>query len=136
MEYHKKNINDLSYKVIGCCMEVHKVLGPGLLESVYQRCLEKEFELQNIYYESEKYVDIHYKGNIINSRLKVDFVIEEALVLEIKAVKEMQDIFIAQTITYMNLLEVPKSILVNFNCTNIFKEGQRTFVNDIYRSLR
>jgi GxxExxY protein len=135
MKLTKQYINELSFKIIGCCIEVHKNIGPGLLESVYHRCLEKEFLLQNLSYKSEMDVDIFYKGDIIDSRLKVDFVIEDLIVLEIKAVKEMQEIFTAQTLTYMNLLEVPKSILVNFNCTNIFKEGQKTFVNSIFKSL-
>ena len=131
----KTYLNKLTYAVIGCCIEVHKELGPGLLESVYQKCLKQEFFLNGIKYQSELYVGINYKGESLDADLRCDFLIEDLLVIEIKAMEGILPIHEAQLLTYMKLLEKPKGILVNFNCSNLFKEGQKTFVNEIFRGL-
>jgi len=80
-------------------------------------------------------VPIYYKDLIIKSELRCDLFIENTLVVELKAVETMKPVFEAQLLTYMQLLEAPKGILINFNCTNLFKEGQKTFVNDFFRFL-
>lgn len=131
----KKFVNDVSYKVIGSCIEVHKELGPGLLESIYQDCLAYEFRLQGLSVKAEFYVPIDYKGYETQAKLRCDFVVEDCIIVEIKSVRELQPIYEAQLLTYMKLLQKPKGVLINFNCTNIFSEGQKTFVNEYYRRL-
>lgn len=131
----KKYLNDLTYKIIGAAIEVHKVLGPGLLENVYHKCLKQEFILKELSYYSEFFVPVNYKGIDIDTELRCDLLIEDAIVLELKSVDALAPIHEAQILTYMKLLKKPKGILINFNCTNLFKEGQRTFVNEYFRTL-
>jgi GxxExxY protein len=131
----KTYLKDLVYKVNGAAIEVHKALGPGLLESVYHKCLKKELLLRNISFESEVWVPVNYKGISMDAELKCDFFIENILVLEIKAIDNLPPIHEAQILSYMRLLNVPLGLLLNFHSVNLFKEGQRTFVNEIYREL-
>jgi GxxExxY protein len=135
MDLTKKYINDLVYKVVGACIEVHKVLGPGLLESVYHKCLEKELTIRNIKFKSEYKIPFSYKGLELNIDLRCDFFIENCLVLELKSVETILPIHQAQLLTYMRLLESPKGVLVNFNVDNIFYEGQQCLVNELFRIL-
>lgn len=129
-------ITDLTYKINGACIEVHKILGPGLLESVYHKCLEEEFQLRNINFKSELKIPIIYKGKEINCHFFCDFLIEDLIVLEIKSVSSITDIHKAQIINYINLMKKPKGILVNFNVKNLYHDGQETFVNKYYETLR
>ena len=129
-------ITDLTYKINGACIEVHKILGPGLLESVYHKCLEEEFQLRNINFKSELKIPIIYKGKEINCDFFCDFLIEDLIVLEIKSVYQITDIHKAQIINYINLMKKPKGILVNFNVKNLYHDGQETFVNRYYETLR
>jgi GxxExxY protein len=129
-------INKLTYKILGAAIEVHKVLGPGLLESVYQRCLKKEFHLRKLRYESEFLVPVNYKGESLEADLRCDFLVENEIVVELKATDAIAPVYEAQLLTYMKLLRKPKGILINFNCSNLFNEGQRTYVNDYFRTLR
>ncbi|QIY90878.1 GxxExxY protein [Chryseobacterium gallinarum] len=131
----QKLINDLSYKIIGACIEVHKLAGPGLYEEVYHQCLEKEFNLLGLKYQSELEIPFFYKGNYIDCKVKCDFLIEELIVLELKSVAEIHQIHKAQTMNYMNLLKAPRSILVNFNVTNLYHEGTESFVSKIFKEL-
>lgn len=131
----KQHLDNLTYKVIGAAIEVHKFLGPGLLESVYQQCLAREFHLRGISYQRHLEVPIDYKGLEIESPLRCDFLVERTLLVELKAVEAMPPVYDAQLLTYMALLQKPKGILINFNVTNIFKEGQKTMVNELYRNL-
>lgn len=135
MNIIKEYLKDLVYKVNGAAIEVHKSLGPGLLESVYQKCLKQEFKYKEIGFESELYVPVHYKGINVEAELRCDFLIKKILVLEIKSVDGILPVHEAQLLTYMKLLEVPIGLMINFNVTNIFKEGQKTYVNDLYRLL-
>ncbi len=131
----KKFISALEYELTGACIEIHKSLGPGLLESVYHRCLEKELQLRNISYLSENIIDVEYKGMIVNTALRVDLWIENCLVVELKSVESIHPIHEAQILTYMKLLRAPKGLLINFNCVNIIHNGKKTFVNELYRDL-
>lgn len=128
-------LKELVYQVNGAAIEVHKQLGPGLLENVYHQCLKKELELRGINYSSEFQIPLNYKGFELESKLRCDLLVENTLVLELKSVSEMNSIFEAQLLTYMNLLRVPMGLLINFNVKNIFYEGQKTLVNEYYRSL-
>lgn len=131
----KKYLNDLTYEVIGAAIEVHKTIGPGLLEGVYHQCLMEELSQRDIHYQTELTVPVYYKGLELDADLRCDLYIENCLVVELKAVQEMSPVFEAQLLTYMNLLEAPKGILINFFCKNLFKEGQKTFVNEYFRNL-
>ncbi|HMU08074.1 MAG TPA: GxxExxY protein [Kaistella sp.] len=131
----QKYITDLTYKIIGCCIEVHRILGPGLLEKIYIKALQEEFKIQEINYESEFNIHVDYKGKDLDCDLRCDFLIEGCIVLEVKSVADFHDIHTAQILNYMNLLKTPKAILVNFNVTNIFKEGQKTFLSKYYQQL-
>jgi len=131
----KTQLKDLIYQVNGAAIEVHKRLGPGLLETVYHQCLIKELELRNINSISEYNISINYKGFELESKLRCDILVEDILVVELKAVAEMNPIYEAQLLTYMNLLQKPIGLLINFNVKNIYYEGQQTYVNEIYKTL-
>lgn len=135
MEITKKYINELTYKIVGACIEVHKIVGPGLYEEVYHQCLEREFNLLGIKYKSELEIPLIYKELSIDCKVKCDFLIENVIVLELKSVSEINPIHKAQTMNYMNLLRVPKSILVNFNVYNLYHEGTETFVSKDFEKL-
>jgi GxxExxY protein len=131
----KKYIDSLSYSIIGCAIEVHKALGPGLLESVYQKCLVRELLFKNFEVKSQLKVPINYKGLDVEADLRLDILVDDLIVVEIKAVDIMNPVYEAQVLSYMKLLNKPKGVLLNFCCTNIFKEGQRTYVNEHYAIL-
>ncbi len=131
----KSYLKDLVYQVNGAAIEVHKSLGPGLLEIVYHQCLIKELELRNINYKSELSIPINYKGFELNYKLKCDLFVEDVLIVELKSVVEINPIVEAQLLTYMNLLKAPIGLLINFNVKNIFYEGQKTYVNKLYDEL-
>jgi len=125
-------ITDLTYRINGACIEVHKILGSGLAEIVYHQALEKEFKLRNINYKSEFQIPVIYKDEYLNCDFKCDFLIEDLIVLEIKSVSSILEIHKAQVINYINLLKAPKGILVNFNVKNIYHFGQETFINKYF----
>jgi GxxExxY protein len=131
----KKTLKNLIYQVNGAAIEVHKVLGPGLLKSVYHQCMMKELELRKINFISEQVVPIIYKGFDLETKLRCDLFVENLLVVELKSVADVPSIYEAQILTYMNLLNVPSGLLINFNVKNIFYEGQQTFVNEFFRVL-
>lgn len=131
----KKQLDELTYEIVGSAIEVHKELGPGLLESIYHKCLKKELYLRGINFQSEFSVPLVYKNEVLETELRCDLLIENQIVVELKAVETMLTIFEAQLLTYMKLLEVSKGILINFNVKNIFHEGQKTFVNDYFKLL-
>lgn len=131
----KKLLNEITYQLIGAAIEVHKELGPGLLESVYEKCYKKELQLRGIRFQSQLYVPVSYKGIELDTELRVDLLAEEFLVVELKSVEAMIPVHEAQLLTYMRLLKKPKGIIINFNCTNIFKEGQKTMVNELFSIL-
>lgn len=127
---NKTFLDKLEYRVTGACIEVHKFLGPGLLESTYQKCLMRELMLQNINFVSEQFIPINYKGILLNTELRADLIVENCLVLELKSTSTILPIHEAQILSYMKLLKLPKGLLINFNCTNIVQNGKRTFVNE------
>ncbi|ANF49721.1 GxxExxY protein [Chryseobacterium glaciei] len=128
-------LTDLTYKINGACIEVHKILGAGLLESVYHKCLEEEFRLRNINFKSEFKIPVVYKGKEINCDFFCDFMVEDLIVVELKAVSILNEIHRAQLLNYINLMKKPKGILVNFNVKNLYNDGQETFVNKYYDML-
>jgi GxxExxY protein len=131
----EKKLNEISYNVIGAAIEVHKALGPGLLESIYHECLKHELSLRDISFVSEMDVQVVYKDLPLTTYLRCDLFVENCLVVELKSVNEIHPIFNAQLLTYMKLLKAPKGILINFNCLNIFEDGQKTFINEYFNLL-
>jgi len=112
-------IDDLAEKVIGCAIEVHRTLGPGLLESVYHECMLLELRRLNIPVQSERRVPFDYKGQRIKSRLKLDLVVDNMIIVELKAVERLHPIHSAQVITYLKLTGLPAGLLMNFNETTL-----------------
>ncbi|SFA42561.1 GxxExxY protein [Pedobacter suwonensis] len=135
MSLTRSYLKDLVYKVNGAAIEVHRALGPGLLESTYHKCMIHELELRNINFRSELTIPIDYKGLIIHSELRCDLLIADSLVVELKAVENIAPIHVAQLLTYMKLLKLPLGLMINFNCLHIFSKGQKTYVNEIYESI-
>ncbi|TXI70085.1 GxxExxY protein [Flavobacterium sp. UBA6195] len=131
----QKYLDELTFNVIGAAIEVHKNMGSGLLESVYQQCMIEELTNRNINFVSEFKVPVVYKGKELDIEFRCDLFVENCLVVELKSVSEIKPIHDAQVLNYMNLLKVPKGIIINFNCFNIFREGQKTFVNEYFKKL-
>ncbi len=135
MNLTKKYLKDLTYQINGAAIEVHKMLGPGLLESVYQKCMERELEVRGIQYQPQVVVPVNYKGIYLDVDLRCDLLVESVFVVELKAVEKVLPIHEAQLLTYMRLLGLPKGVLLNFNVTHLFKEGQKTYINNLFDSL-
>ena len=131
----KKYLNELTYKVIGCAIEVHKHPGPCLLESIYEKCFLRELKLRGIANKSQIWVPLHYKGLDLDTELRLDVLVEDILCVELKAQEYFLPIHDAVLLSYMQMLQKPKGILINFHCVNIFKEGQKTLVNNLFASL-
>jgi GxxExxY protein len=132
----QKYLDELTYKIIGCAIEVHKQLGPGLLESVYEKCFVRELSLQGLEFQTQLWVPVSYKGLLMEADLRLDVLVEDLILVELKAIDGLLPVHEAQVLTYMKLLGKPKGILINFNCTNIVKEGQKTLVNEYYAALQ
>ena len=108
-------LDELTEKIIACAIEVHRILGPGLLESVYRECLVIELRRQRLRVESERHVPLDYKGERICGALKLDLLVEGRVVVELKAVEHLLPIHQAQVITYLKLTGHPAGLLMNFN---------------------
>jgi GxxExxY protein len=135
MEITKKLVNQIAYKIVGCAIEVHKELGPGLLESLYEECLI--FELKNIGLKvtSQQQIIPVYKGIECSSRLRFDILVEDLILVENKSTSGFSPIDQAQLLSYMNLLEKPKGLLINYNVLNITTEGLIPLVNKYFAKL-
>lgn len=107
------------YKIIGLCMEVHRVLGGGLLEAVYKEALEIEFKSHDIPYEREKEFIIDYKEHQLSKRFYADFVVYDTIILEVKAIKIIVDDNIAQTLNYMSITKSGLGIIANFSLKSL-----------------
>ena len=115
----QKYINDLAYKIVGCAIEVHKHLGPGLLESVYEKCLLQELKEQRLSVKSQIQVPIYYKDALLENDLKLDLLVNDLIIIELKAVETMIPVFKAQLLSYLKLTGKPKGLLINFHTENI-----------------
>ena len=120
-------INELTEKVIGCAIEVHRTLGPGLLESAYQECLFYELKSCGLYVERELNLPIVYKEIKIDHGYRIDLLIEKILVIELKTVEKFTDVHTAQILTYMRLGGYSTGLLINFN-TKLLKDGIKRFI--------
>ncbi|MCC7030417.1 MAG: GxxExxY protein [Chitinophagaceae bacterium] len=131
----QKYLDDLTYQIIGSAIEVHKIMGSGLLESVYHQCMKEELSHRGIQFVSQLRIPVIYKEQELQIDFRCDLFVENCLLVELKAVQEINTLFEAKLLTYMKLLKAPKGILINFNCLNIFKQGQRTYVNEFFNQL-
>jgi GxxExxY protein len=119
MRLTRRHINNLSYKIVGCAIEVHKQLGPGLLESVYETCFVDELISNGLNVDRQIPVPIFYKGKDLGTNLILDILVNDLIIVELKAVDTMIPVFKAQLLSYLKLTEKPKGLLINFNCENI-----------------
>lgn len=131
----KKDLDDLTFEILGAAIEVHKILGPGLLESDYEDSFLIELGLRGLDAVTQKTVERDYKGHKLTGALRFDVLVKDLIVVEIKAVKHVLPVHEAITMYYMKHLKAPKGILINFHVNNIFYEGQKTFVNEYYAQL-
>ena len=130
-----------TYKVLGCVYEVYKTLGPGLLESIYEQALIRELQLQGFEVKNQVQVPVYYKGELICPDLRLDLIIDDCLILELKSVVEYRKLFEKQLLTYLRLMNCEMGYVINFNTENI-KEEIHPVVNthfkkestDLYKS--
>lgn len=123
-------INDLSSKVIGSAIEVHSALGPGLLENVYKECLFYKLRESGLIVEKEKPMPVIFESVQLECGYRLDLLVENKLVIELKAVEELNDIHLAQTITYLKLGNYKLGLLINFNVL-LLKNGIKRVVNNL-----
>ncbi len=121
----KMQINELTKKVIGRAIEVHKNLGPGLLETAYEQCFAKELNLTGIKFKTQAPLPIEYKGIKLECGYRVDFLVEEALIIELKSIEQILNIHKAQILTYMKLANINIGLLINFNVNLLKNDIQR-----------
>jgi GxxExxY protein len=131
----KELINDLSYQIIGAAIEVHKILGPGLLEVNYEKALLHELGLRGLKTQSQQKIQVPYKDIILDCDLRYDVLVEDLILVENKSTKEMHPIFVSTLLSYMKHLKIPKGILINYHVQNLFRDGQKTYVNEIFANL-
>lgn len=118
---------DLSGLVIGCAIEVHKTLGPGILESTYEHCLAYELSNSGLAFERQKALPVNYKGIALDCGYRLDFLVENKLIVELKSTDKLQKIHEAQILTYMRLAQFNIGLLINFN-EIMLKNGIKRFV--------
>lgn len=125
MQITQKYIDELTYLIIGCAIEVHKQLGPGLLESVYEKCFSRELQLKNFNYMMQQKIPLNYKGIRVEADLRFDVLVENLIIVELKSIEGILPIHEAIVLTYLKMLEKPKGIIINFNCTIFSKKGKK-----------
>ncbi len=120
-------IDPIATKLVDCAFQVHKTLGPGLLESYYEQAMAIEMESQNIHFTRQPIVPVTYKGKILDGQFRLDFLVEDQIVLELKSVDTMNPVFQSQVLTYMKLSQASLGFLINFNVP-LIKNGIQRFV--------
>ena len=120
-------VSDLSHRVIGCAIEVHRDLGPGLLESAYEQCLAHELRAWGIACKVQVQLPVRYKEVKLDCGYRIDLLVERELIVELKCVERMQSIYLAQLLTYMKLAKIEHGLLINFNVGQL-KDGLKSFL--------
>jgi GxxExxY protein len=128
------DLNKLSSTIIGAAIEVHQILGPGLLESAYEECLCKELGLRDLSIERQKPLPLEYKGDKLDCGYRLDVVVEQAIIIELKACKEIEPIHKAQLLTYLKLSKLSLGLLLNFNVP-LMRDGIVRIVNKFSNKL-
>lgn len=124
----REDLDAISYKIIGLAIEVHKQLGPGLLESAYQECLWYELKNAGLIVEKQKTLPIIYKDIKLDHGYRIDLLVEDKIVIELKTVETFTDVHFAQTLTYLKLGNYPLGLLINFD-SKILKNNIKRFIN-------
>jgi GxxExxY protein len=124
------DINKLSSEIIRAAIEVHKALGPGLLESAYERCLCHELNLRGLSHKSQQPLDVRYKGIKLDCGYRLDIVVEDKIILELKSCEKIEPIHKAQLLTYLKLSGIKLGLLLNFNVT-LMRDGIVRIVNEL-----
>ena len=124
----RKDINDLTYKIIGAAIEVHKEIGPGLLESAYEACLVYELRKAGLQVEKQKSMPLAYEGEILEIGYRIDLMVESRIIVEIKSVEALSDVHLAQILTYLKLSKLHLGLLVNFNVSSLKKGIRRVII--------
>ena len=130
----KKQVTQLSYEITGCAITVHKALGPGLLESVYQKCLTYELIKRGYSVLQQLAVPVNYDELVIDTELRLDLLVNDIVVVELKAIEVVLPVHEAQILTYMKLLRKPQGLLINFFTKNI-TSTLKPFVNEYFKAL-
>jgi GxxExxY protein len=130
----KKQVTQLSYEITGCAIKVHKALGPGLLESVYEKCLIHELIKRGYTVIQQLAVPVCYDDIIIDTELRIYLLVNDTIVIELKAIENTLPVHEAQLLTYMKLLQKPQGLLINFYTENITKT-LKPFVNEYFKLL-
>ncbi len=135
MDITQKYVNELAYEIVGCAIEVHRNLGPGLLESIYEKCLIHELRNNGFEVNSQVTIPLNYKGVDLNSNLKLDLIVDNLILIELKAVETVLPVLKAQLLTCLKLTGKPKGLLINFNCENITRDGLVSLVTNEFAKL-
>ena len=122
--------NVISYQVIGCCIELHRTLGPGLLESVYQSVLAFELRSLGLQVEEQVPIKIRYKDLEPQTGFRADIIVEDKVLIELKSVESLSSVHFAQTLTYLKLANLKLALLINFNSSRL-KDGIHRLVNNL-----
>ncbi|WP_158728445.1 MULTISPECIES: GxxExxY protein [unclassified Flavobacterium] len=130
----KKEITQLSYEIIGYAIKVHKKLGPGLLEKIYEECLKYELEKNGYNVKQQLNIEIDYYDLELAHPLRLDLLVNDAIVVELKTVEKFHPIDEAKLLTYMKLLGMPQGLLINFNTINISKSC-KPLINEYFLRL-
>ena len=125
---NKEQINKLSRIILDCSIEVHRNLGPGLLESVYKLCLCKELSLKGIRFKRQVLLPVNYKGQKLEAEYKIDTLVEDEIIVELKSVEEMHPVYQAQLLTYLKLSDKKLGLLINFNVPRLI-DGYKRMLN-------
>ena len=123
----ENNINEISLKIVDSAYQVHSTLGPGLLESVYQKCLVVELQERNLSVKSEIIIPIQYKHHLIDANLRIDLLVEDKVIVELKSVEQMLPVFESQVLTYLKLTGNRLGLLINFNVP-LIKDGIKRII--------
>jgi GxxExxY protein len=127
-EYDEAKINRITEQIIGAAIEVHRALGPGLLESVYEDCMVVELKLRDLPFEYQKSITLQYKGYPVGTELRIDLLVAELVVVELKSVALLLPVHEAQLLTYLKLTKCPVGLLINFNVP-VLKQGIKRMLN-------
>ena len=131
----KTEVTQLSYEIVACGIKVHKTLGPGLLETVYEKCLKFELEKKGFDVKNQFTIEVKYESLTISTALRVDLLVNDIIVIELKTVDKLLPVHEAQLLTYMKLLEKPQGLLINFFTDNITK-SLKPLVNKVFKDLK
>ena len=121
--------NEITRQILDASITVHKIMGPGLMESVYELCLKKELEIRGLSVHNQVPIPLIYKGLLLSKEFKIDLLVEQSVIVELKSVQVLLPVFDAQIISYLKLVNKKVGLLINFNVP-LLKDGFKRFVNN------